>query len=1601
MADLDLSKLERPEGVEDDSKVQRCHSDVHAESQDHDIKVLSPESSLPEALTKTTNDVPLETPSTITPRSSTVQDDHLCEGQTDDPHGTAAMALAVLSSGVGIQGAAPFDRTAGGRSAFSSRDEESGEKRMDRPIRLSTDDSLDSETLNQHRSSQQKQQRRRSLEDVDYRSTAERQPLSPSTFRSTMPLNRTVVRSSPLDTPQDPFATAALSPETPIKPGALNEQVEENASQVSGPRMQSLSHLLRARLSLVSLQSDNNWDKHDPVEDNLAPDQDHPDLLQRRGQMQDRYNNTLPKHHQDLSGAPPVASPSYKQTTHRQEGDRAYVYAAQHPGESQRIHAQHLPQRIQQPGPSFREQPGPSFREHQATGEDSKSPLSVYSPTMESVLVKPKRKYTKRAPVSQHGLSEAGSVRIPMDDIPAVPESELLQSDRGLVLKTQIPKKGRPISKHPSAASQSTPTLSSFGVLPASHPYFNSSGATGVPFEGPQSSFAASTSLTNRNAYVGRPPELHHIYSLAQDNIRHRHLPQEEQQMQVPVRRKPGRPPLTSTVARHSHSQSHSSLQSGPFSPGPLFLTGRSQSSSIMRSQPPLHDPPHYILSKDRDSRGTLVDNSQETSTRGSFIHYRDPSPPLSVTSSSTATSSQRGPAKRHSYPLSMENRQYPHDFEYRQQRSSHRLVESPTEIEHHAPMVQRSSSPQEYEREMPVGLVRSFAEGYTPQNVNISSISSGRKRSSSGAAKGPNDGPGASANNSQYDGDERTLSSFSERTERSFDFGPNVENARARKRISRPESRAGDTAECGLQDESEFRSTWTGPCRGRPRSSTALSIQSNLANESAFMVRGRSPVHYEVHAGSRDSESELRHQPGDVHMTQGRGGYQQHGVHPTHHHGHAHSRSLDLSFMSRRPTAAQREQQFMVSEDVLDSRGVSPGGSESLMSPPLISPTFPPVNLTGIGQQRSRSELFYGRHHEPEMPLPHVGMAKTTMADMLARQMSSSTMSSRVITSILGSTASRSILTERGRGRGAGQVIKTTPKRSTKKGPGPHLKKHQILQQQLHQMQREQEELEIQQALQLRQQQQQEEEYVRGKPTTMHHQRPHTKSIAPPPPSQRHQHHGELPVRHHSHPYHPQQPQPGRPPKQRVLMRSESASSVLQSPLSPQFQSYPSTLSPSHPRQSSCASSLGSGRGGGGSGSGVSSTNTPSPSSTATSKRRQNQQQTIMLRPVSLPTFVGAGGGLADDSGSPLSISSSSTSSTSRAVGQFFHSQGGPPPGQPLYRSLPVLSPLSPYQLAPSNTQGSLSASMAPGISPGQESGGGQISGTKFSHLRYRRSTEHSLSEDRTATVHPSPRSSPSALLASPQSVGGPTMSSGPSGSRSDIHGQGSTLHHHQQYPPQSQSSYRPRVSSASAGNLASASSSGGLSTARSTSLSLDAALASRRGGEMSACSSSSTLYHQDTDMSTSSSLTSLSSLSSLPTLSHRHSQSSFSTTSLSSSTLHQEKQLRLQSVSSSTSSTPYLTDSSQQQQRTQLMEDMEDPRSAESPASVANRHYHHYQHHPHQHHPSAHSAMTKTASADRPPLPPALYPPRSTTPTPTSTPTPTLGPTPVRTEE
>ncbi|KAF9097953.1 hypothetical protein BGX23_007491 [Mortierella sp. AD031] len=191
---------------------------------------------------------------------------------------------------------------------------------------------------------------------------------------------------------------------------ALVTAQDQYAQQhVPGERMQSLSHMLKDRLSLASFRTERGWDRIDM------------DVAEQR-MVKD--------------------------------------------GEQQRYH-------------DFQGRFSPSNPDDCPTHSNRVAPhWAQVSPstTMDPVIVKPKRKYTKKSSLLPQSMGESCD---PVEFQSKQERNELLCADRGLIFKTQIPKKGRPISKHSSTSTQSTPTLTSIGVLPASHYYFTKSG-TGV-----------------------------------------------------------------------------------------------------------------------------------------------------------------------------------------------------------------------------------------------------------------------------------------------------------------------------------------------------------------------------------------------------------------------------------------------------------------------------------------------------------------------------------------------------------------------------------------------------------------------------------------------------------------------------------------------------------------------------------------------------------------------------------------------------------------------------------------------------------------------------------------------------------------------------------------------------------------------------------------------------------------------------------------------------------------------------------------------------------------------------------------------------------------
>ncbi|KAI9231155.1 MAG: hypothetical protein BYD32DRAFT_227756 [Podila humilis] len=1062
-------------------------------------------------------------------------------------------------------------------------------------------------------------------------------------------------------------------------------------------RVQNLSHLLKARLSLASLNFEQGWEG-----DQYESEYTH---------ARDMTYARAPHHDKD-----PHSFLSRSRTSPGPTSISSYTYDENDP-------FQRHPSRQSQHG-------------------YLQSDQTMRSPTLES-LAKPKRKYTKKS-------SQAMSSDTPEPEMMVPTEEMMLQSDRGLILKTQIPKKGRPISKHASMP-QSTPTLSSFGVLPASHPYFKAK--------------ASSTTHTDLSTLPDR--QVVHRSSSQESfmtsppfpaNPQHHLVKPQEGYSLAPARRRPGRPPLASTLARHAHTLSQSSLQPGPFSVSrPYHLPPNAPST------PTQDQPLHSIQELLRKQPLSAPPN------RGSQL----PDVPL------------RMPKNRHSYPLPSQPRQQHH-----QPHGQPTFMASPLEYD----------DQNEYFEAQPhsahaIGDQSSFAEGL-PVGMNQ------RKRSSTGAEKRP------MARVEEDDMEGELFQATGRRSYLDYDDDEDIDakfaEGRSRKRISRTDSDISSQGYSGQPQEQTTDSTWreTSP-RRRPHSIVVL------PRGQSEMVQQRYWDSFQPHSNSLETDQELQeHRP----VQGARVGRSMHG----------HARSLDISALHQpvkgRPPLLEHDppfaplrrthaQEVPVAGKPMFSPRHGPPISSSTSPPPLTSASvhsgrrlgfgsryvdcvtssvpsvtsvpsipsipaipsvlsrhpdsrshrhlsFPPTSFISTtsrvaypspslssnasfpspttiqspdrtnypfskqpGRDNIRDLREYGLQDSTGHRDPHYQRQQddyqaeslTTKADRLSRTLSLPVYGARGLAAGINPSGSdpSSGLGARAKSGAISQPPyassgKVLTKRTTRKGTGPFLKKHQILQQQLQQMQREHEEIEYKLALQqqqqklFQQQSQQQAQHPQLAPQdpTLHfqlHQQQRQLQVLQQRqlelqqrqqrqeaelekqykrrqgPSQQGRPKDEG-VRQLEYDHHPQQPQPGRPPKQRVLSRSESASSSTVQGLlhSPVFHP-----SPTQSKSSSSTSLI--------------STQTPT-------RRRQVHHQPILLRPVVLPTSsvydTACAGG--DD----LSSSSSSSQAKNRHS-QLYHNV--PPPGQPLYRSLHA-----PYLMSPSSLDFSAkTASSSPLSSP------------------------------------------------------------------------------------------------------------------------------------------------------------------------------------------------------------------------------------------------------------------------------------------------------------
>ncbi|KAI8601320.1 hypothetical protein EDD21DRAFT_443801 [Dissophora ornata] len=994
----------------------------------------------------------------------------------DDPHGTAAMALTALSLGVGV-----VDRDARRMQMLCPRTQAEAATRglsFEVAQRNSSTASVTTFTGQEREAQVDSVAVAGSIHPEGHQfyptTSAPSPPQSVAMTSSLLTATMSSTTSSALDPPLQEFGTTRHTPHVP------------------GERMQSLSYMLKDRLSLASFSAERGWEEihtglverpplsfHDEESSRVQEERPflrHPKsepALHRPGTRQSSISTTAQSFAGDL---------------HMHDGDQ----------EEQERELEHRSQLME----SLQSSSQPYDSTYHLRETRPFIPLKHYtlSPTVETDTLKSKRKYTKKPSIFQSMLE------VPNQAEPETKqESDLLQSDRGLILKTQIPKKGRPISKH-SSTPQSTPTLSSFGVLPASHPYFSSK--TGI--SSPSLSISGQYPPVRPIDWQQSPPTSHPNHSsTSMDDIHLRN----------PVRRRPGRPPLASTIARHAHSQSHSTLQSGPF--------------SVRTSQSQLAGSSHEY-----DLQFQYRRAADPSSNTRAPLPFRVPSPPPSV------TSSQRPLQNRHSYPLPQERRHNTQDIQ-------NRLASSPVGHERSGEEQYFQSSTQD-EDSLSLGA-GSFAEGILFQTNS-------RKRDSYGTEKR------RSTNDYyRYDDEKRSMPSVYDTDDREqeqyYDRFEQMGDRRSRKRLSRSDLDM-SVLERSPQDENRIVQTWLGSGSERHREHP----------RSLVLPRGRSDSSLQSITATAISATP-HHREMDMHE-RGMESYKQSEHHVDHYMHHSSDLSLDQhTSSSRQELSVPGSRMNLHPTSPPLSAYVHPGSSHGAISPDeMLLP--PGVDYQGYDAKTA--------------DFPTALKAERLVHEMSAVDKSqSSTLSGQ---------------------------IKAAGKRAARKGSGPYLKKHQILQQQLHQLQREQEDIEVQMALKYQHQHQ-------------HQQRQHWRNAQVDP---------EFYPQLYHHQLQQQQPQPRRLPKQRALMRSESASSAINSLHTPSG-SIPK--SHSHPllQQSQQQQQQ------------------PPSQQPSQARRRQNHHQPILLRPVSLPSLT--------DSGSS----------------SLYYNQ--PPPGQPLYRSLHA-----PYSVSPSS---------------------------------------------------------------------------------------------------------------------------------------------------------------------------------------------------------------------------------------------------------------------------------------------------------------------------
>ncbi|KAF9923074.1 hypothetical protein FBU30_006838 [Linnemannia zychae] len=421
---------------------------------------------------------------------------------------------------------------------------------------------------------------------------------------------------------------------------------EQNFTHAPVERMQSLSHMLKDRLTLATFRTDHGWDvdmdlaeKRLTISSSKYPSKDswqqYPKYYSKHSPRSDDLSILSGKFTREgpITVTPLVPSKVFERDfeksnqqslvdSHENDSYQSQDFQSNYP----QYHHQQRQGQLR-----LRSQSSGSTRENRDLLDWT---TQISSPALDSSIIKPKRKYIKKSTL----LSQATTERYSQSKFQPKRESnELLYSDRGLILKTQIPKKGRPISKHSTNSPQCTTISTSLSNLPTSQLYIAKSNSAS------STSLTISTATSNRHSVDSLP---HREYQISTFESQTNH--------DIPLTgRRLGRP-LSNTLSRNVHSQSYT----GTFS------------SSSSRSQNEQTQPISNPTSHEFDRNSSQYSNRHEQGSDNSrLLPCRGRSPTFSVmttVSPSQHPSRQLGdqndqsmPSSHHQYTASPIDQQF------------------------------------------------------------------------------------------------------------------------------------------------------------------------------------------------------------------------------------------------------------------------------------------------------------------------------------------------------------------------------------------------------------------------------------------------------------------------------------------------------------------------------------------------------------------------------------------------------------------------------------------------------------------------------------------------------------------------------------------------------------------------------------------------------------------------------------------------------------------------------------------------------------------------------------------------------------------------------